>query len=143
MVNWADPKSKISQFFTVAEATMLPQWKRVATEKDGLGPTQKANLEKLFKIMDKVRGLFGKPILVHVAFRPYSYNKLIGGAPRSSHVEGMAVDFHVSGVTCDDARAQLVPYLEEWGLRCENLPGSNWVHLDIRPAGPAGRFFKP
>lgn len=143
MIKWTDLTYKISSFFTVKEALWFPQWSRIAVEKDGLGPVQKANLEILFKKMDKVRELFGKPITVHVAFRSYSYNKLVKGAAQSSHVTGMAVDFHVNGITCDDARAKIVPHLEEWGMRCENLPGSSWVHLDIRPVGPGGRFFKP
>lgn len=143
-VDWTDPRAKISTFFTVKEALWLPQWKRMATVKDGLGPTQQENLIKVFRIMDQIRGLFGKPVLVHVAFRPYSYNKLIGGAPKSSHVQGMAVDFHVDGVDCDVARAKLMPKLEEWGLRMENLPGSSWIHIDTRPVPPGGnRFFKP
>jgi len=143
-VNWSNPNDKLSVFFTVKEALFLPSWNRMATSKDGLGPTQQDNLVKLFRIMDQVRNLFGKPVIVHVAFRSYSYNKEIGGAPNSLHVQGMAVDFHVAGVDCDDVRAKLIPKLEEWGLRMENKAGSNWVHLDTRPVAAGGnRFFLP
>lgn len=143
-MNWSDPNAKIANNFTMKEALWLPQWNRMATEKDGLGPQQKANLIAVFKVMDTIRSILNKPITVHVAYRSYSYNKLIGGAARSSHVEGMAVDFSVKGMSCDAVRAILVPRLEELQIRCEDLPGSNWVHIDIRQVGVGGRrFFKP
>lgn len=143
-MDWSDPKAKISNNFTVKEAIWLPQWDRLATERDGLGQVQKDNLVRLFKLMDWVRGYFNKPVIVHVAFRSYSYNKLVGGAPSSAHLKGMAVDFHVAGIDCDAARTAIVPKLEEWGMRCEDLPGSSWIHLDTKQVGVgAQRFFKP
>lgn len=143
-IQWTDPNTKLTQYFTVKDALWLPTWNRLAIAKDGLGPTQQANLSMLMVVMDKVRAFLAKPIIVHVSFRPYAYNKLIGGALNSSHVEGKACDFHVAGMTCDAVRAALLPKLEEWGLRMENLPGSSWVHLDTRPVPKGGtRFFKP
>jgi len=143
-INWSDPNQRLSKYFTVKEAIWLPQWNRMATEKDGLGPVQKDNLIKLLRIMDDVRAACNRPVIVHVAFRSYSYNKLIGGAPLSSHVQGMAIDFHVKDMPCDDVRAFLLPKLESMGLRMEDLVGSSWVHLDIRPVTKGGvRFFKP
>lgn len=142
-VLWTKPESKIANYFTVKDALWLPTWGRMSLEKDGLGPIQKANLCVLFYKMDSVRNLFGKPIVVHVSFRSKSYNKEIGGAQNSSHIQGMAVDFHVQGMDCDMARLAIVPKLEEWGMRCENLKGSSWVHLDIRDPGPGGRYFIP
>ena len=137
---------KISNYFTFKEALYLPTWKRVAKKKDGLTSDILNNLKVLFGKMDLVREYFGAPVIVHVAYRPEEYNKLVGGAHNSSHVAGMACDFHVQGVSCDDARARILQdnKLEEWGMRMEDLPGSGWVHLDIRqPAPGRPRFFKP
>lgn len=136
----------ISKHFTWKEALYLPQWSREATEKDGLTAVHKANLVVLFSKMDEIRGHFGKPVIVHVAYRPEEYNKLVKGASRSSHLEGMAVDFHVSGFKCDEVRAEILKQglLEKLGMRMEDLPGSSWVHLDIRSVPEGGnRFFKP
>ena len=144
-IDWLDPSAKISEFFTVKEALWLPSWGRMANPTDdGLTPEHKDNLVKLFQTMDKVRRLFDKPIIVHVAYRPPIYNQMIGGSPGSAHKFGMAVDFHVSGIKCDTVREVLVDKLEEFGLRMENLPGSNWVHLDIRPVAEGkNRYFLP
>jgi len=78
-------------------------------------------------------------------WRPEGYNKLIGGALNSAHIEGKACDFVVTGIDCDDVREQLEPKLTELGIRMEDLPGANWVHIDIRKPlnEDSNRFFKP
>jgi len=134
----------ISKYFTWKEALWLPQWKREANASDGLNDEIRSNLEHLFNLMDLVREHFNAPIVVHVAHRPAEYNKLVKGAKNSAHLYGMAVDFHVKGLTCEAVRKTLIPKLEELGMRMEDLPGSNWVHLDTRaPATKRPRFFKP
>lgn len=135
---------KISKHFSYKEALYLPTWKRAAKKEDGLTPDILSNLKNLFAKMDLVREYFNAPVAVHVAYRPDEYNRLVGGAKNSSHLYGMACDFHVSGVSCDEVRARILKdnKLEEWGMRMEDLPGSKWVHLDIRAPSPS-RFFKP
>jgi uncharacterized protein YcbK (DUF882 family) len=138
-----NPQDKISKYFTYKEALWLPQWNRCATSEDGLTDDHIQNLKELFTKMDEVREFFGAPVIVHVSFRPQIYNAQVNGSKRSAHMEGKAVDFHVKGLNCDDARAKLLPKLDELGFRMENLPNSGWVHLDTRVPGPSGRFFKP
>jgi uncharacterized protein YcbK (DUF882 family) len=135
---------KIGKYFTVKEALYLPTWGRLANENDGLDAKVKANLIRAFSVMDKIREIFGKPVIVHVAYRPRAYNTLIGGATQSAHIFGIAVDFHIAGITCDEARNILKPKLEELKIRMEDLPGSSWVHIDLRqiPSG-SRRFFRP
>lgn len=130
------------RWFTVKEALWLPSWKRQATESE-LRPAIRAELDRLFTIMDLVRDLVNRPVKIHCAFRPPAYNKLVGGAKASCHLTGRACDFSVPGLTCDQVRTKLLPYLEYLGVRMENLPGSNWVHIDTRPPGPGGRYFTP
>lgn len=136
----------ITQHFTWKEALWLPSWNRAATEEDGLNDEIKNNLKKLFEAMEKVREYFTKPVNVHVTYRPVEYNKAIGGALHSAHSEGLACDFDIIGMSCDDVRKEIVDknLLETWNMRCEDKPGSNWVHLDLRtPPSGGHRFFKP
>jgi hypothetical protein len=146
-IDWSNPESQISHWFSVKEALWLPTWNRMADENDGLDDNIKNNLTTLFAQMDHVREFFACPIVVHCAFRPAAYNQLVGGAKSSPHMEGMAVDFHVSefndGPGCDKVRELLEPSLEALQMRMEKNPGGNWVHLDRREPGPGGRFFKP
>ncbi len=141
-MDWLDPSAKVSKFFTVKECLWLPTWKRCADASDGLDDTVKANLKDLCGKLDKVREFLGKPIMVHVTYRPEKYNALIGGAKNSTHKFGKAMDFHVTGLPCDEVRKLLLPKLADFGLRMEDLPGSGWIHLDTSEPKP-NRFFKP
>jgi len=135
-----DPKNKISKHFTAGEATFLPSWGQYHTPSE----EEYDNILHMATIMDLVREFLGKPIKVHCWIRPEAYNKAIRGAHNSSHILGKAVDFYVEGMTCDAVRTLLIPKLEEFGLRMENKPGSNWIHLDCQDLKPGGhRFFKP
>jgi uncharacterized protein YcbK (DUF882 family) len=136
----------ISKHFTWKEALYLPQWSREATDEDGLTAIHRANLVVLFSKMDQIRDHFKKSIIVHVAYRPSKYNEQVKGAKKSAHLEGMAVDFHVSGLDSDDVRKEIIDHklLESLGLRMENLPNTNWVHIDTRAVPEGGnRYFVP
>ena len=154
MVNWDNPKSKISKYFTVHEATFLPSWRVYHTP----STKEKEEIIKLAKIMDIVRERIGKPIIVHVWIRPKSvncpnsdkhgqdYNLFIGSkSTKSGHIFGQAIDFHVTGFSgpsgCNEIRQKILPWLEELNLRMEDINGG-WVHIDTKPVG-FKRFFKP
>lgn len=142
MIDWTKPESQITEHFTVKDALWLPQLKRLANEEDGLNDKIKANLVDLFSRMEKVRDILGCPVAVICAYRPPVYNALVGGAPRSAHMEGRAVDWSPHGMCCcDRARELLLPKLAEIGLRVENLPKSVWVHCDTRIPPPGGAYF--
>ena len=78
--------------------------------------------------------LGGDPIVIASAYRTPAHNRRIGGAPRSQHVQGRALDchpvagmflaeFHVGALACariDDRIGGIGLY--RWG-----------VHLDVRP----------
>jgi uncharacterized protein YcbK (DUF882 family) len=141
-----DEKIPGCQYFTWKEALWLNRWNRAAIESDGFTDTVRRNLENTFRWMDKIRQWIDKPIKVHVAFRPTPYNKEVGGATQSAHLDGRAVDFSISGMTCDEFKRQADEdnKLEEFGLRMEdNGNGASWIHLDDKTPGVSGRFFKP
>jgi hypothetical protein len=155
-VDWTNPKSRISKYFTVEEAIMLREWKRLANEADGLNDHVKAQLIRVFLVMDIIRETLGKPVFIKSAYRPKAYNVAIGGATKSAHMceeDYAAVDFWTDqdgdgdkdGKDCDDIKAILMPKLAEWGVRMEdNGQGARWVHIDNKPLPPGGnRFFKP
>lgn len=149
--DWSNPSGKISEYFTVKDALMLREWDRLATEDDGLNEEIKSNILKTAKKLDVIRKFINKPILVKSWLRPSKYNVAIGGAPKSAHMDGLAVDWwtdqngdgSLNGDDCDLLKEALMPKLEEWGIRMEdNGKGARWIHIDLKPVKKA-RFFKP
>lgn len=121
------------------EALWLPTWQVAVFPTNDV----KRNIEDFAQIMEQIRGIFGQPITVHSWYRPPIYNREIGGAGRSAHMEGIAVDFSVYGFSCDYVRSHLLPHLDGLNIRMEKKPGSDWVHVDSRDPGPSGRYFVP
>lgn len=151
-IDWNNPKSMLSTHFNVHETTYLPSWDifHLPSEKE------KDNILKMVEKMELVREYLGNPIHVHCWIRPKivnnpkshfngkNYNQAVRGAPGSAHCEGLATDFHVSRMTCSEVRTVLLPKLEEFGIRMENINSEGWVHLDCRnPLPGKSRFFRP
>jgi hypothetical protein len=160
-IDWSDLNVSISKYFTVKNATWLPQEGRAVSGEE-LSEEIKANLISTFQWMDKVREWAGSPITVTICIRTMKYHLDLykrlnsqraaeGKDPLripmgSMHLKGKAVDFVVKGISCDDIKKKILDEdkLEEWGLRMEdNGAGAGWVHLDDKESGPSGRFFKP
>jgi uncharacterized protein YcbK (DUF882 family) len=141
-IDWTTYKYPVSKYFTVGDCLFLPRWHLLANENYGLNDEIKGNLIALCNKLDIVRDFFKTPMITHCTFRPVAYNKEIGGALNSAHTLGKAMDFHVKDMDCDEARNKMIPMLEEWGLRLEDLPGAGWCHLDMNPV-INNRFFKP
>ncbi|MFO1083230.1 MAG: D-Ala-D-Ala carboxypeptidase family metallohydrolase [Reyranellaceae bacterium] len=66
-------------------------------------PEHRKNLEILADHMEKVRDLFGVPVLITSGYRNPKVNAAVGGVPNSDHAVGLAADFHVDGI--DDLHA--------------------------------------
>ena len=132
-------KKKVSEYFTWGEMLYLHEWQIYALPDAQV----KSNLVHTCLAANNVRRIIGEPMRVTSGWRPPAYNKYIGGAAASYHTRGMAMDFKVVGRPAGDIRELLRPHLEILGLRMENKPGSNWVHIDTMTPGLSGRYFKP
>lgn len=81
------------------------------------------------KILTRVREHYNKPLFITSGCRCPKHNAKEGGAPKSYHVQGRAVDFRVAGVKAKEVYDFLdeeYPYQYGLGLY------STWVHLDTR-----------
>ncbi len=153
-VDWEDKNAKVAPNFPVHETLWLPTWRIYHSPSD----EEKQEIVKTADVMQRTRGLFSAPIIVHCWIRPLSvrapgtqrhggnYNRAIGSrSKKSAHIFGRAVDFHVSGRSgpeeCAQVRQAILPYLDEWKIRMEDKDGA-WVHIDTNPV-IHNRFFKP
>lgn len=58
------------------------------------------NIEDLvLNILDPLRAMIGRPIIITSGYRSQQVNKLVGGSKTSQHLTGKAADIHVQGYT--------------------------------------------
>ena len=64
--------------------------------------TETANLVRTAELLEEVRALLGKPILVNSAFRSKQVNDAVGSRDTSQHRLGCAADIRVPGMNPDE-----------------------------------------
>lgn len=135
-----DIEDNITPHFTWKEALFCPQWGVYVF------PTDEEHMTNIIAVAQKlemIREILKSPLRITSWYRPDVYNKLIGGAEKSAHRVGQAVDFQPTKVSVMKSKIALKDFLEDLDLRMEDNGRGNWIHIDTRPPGRSGRFFKP
>lgn len=118
----------LSPNFTLAEMTASQ-----TAERRGLDNTPNAtaiaNLTRVAALLEQVRALIGKPIVVTSGYRSPEVNLAIGSTNKSQHPLGCAADIKVHGMTprkvieaCIEADIPYHQIIEEFG---------SWVHISV------------
>jgi uncharacterized protein YcbK (DUF882 family) len=96
--------------------------------------TEIANLVRVAALLEEVRALVKKPILVNSGFRSKQVNDAVGSRDTSQHRIGCAADIRVPGMTprevveaCIAANIGYDQIIEEFG---------SWTHISV-PDSPA------
>lgn len=88
----------LSAHFTLAEMTLSE-----TAARRGLNNTPDAaaldNLRRTAALLEQIRALVERPLVVTSGFRSVAVNAAIGGAANSAHTFGLAADVHVPGYT--------------------------------------------
>ena len=87
-----------------------------------------AKMDVTFLIsLDELRELVKEPLIITSSYRSVEYNRAIGGAKRSMHLKGKAVD-----VVCLDGilRRKIVQHALSLGMTC-GVAGK-FIHIDNR-----------
>lgn len=85
---------------------------------------------RIAKAMEEVRTHLGnRPITINSWYRDPVTNRRVGGASRSRHLSGDAVDFVVQGMHPSEVYAKLNPW---WGSRGGLASSSVFTHIDAR-----------
>lgn len=85
-------------------------------------------------VFEDIRALYNKPIQITSAYRTREYNKKIGGARNSQHVEGRALDLKSpKGVPFKTFYNDIRNYAEAFGITGIGRY-KTFVHIDIRPS---------
>jgi uncharacterized protein YcbK (DUF882 family) len=99
------------------------------------------NILPTLRIVDDLRASFGKPCRILSSYRSPDYNRVVGGATRSQHLEFNALDI----VFDDVSPRQVYERLLEWrkvGKFTGGLglyPSSGFVHIDTRGSNATWR----
>ena len=88
-----------------------------------------ANLTRLAALLEQVRTLLGKPIMINSGFRSKPVNDSVGSRDSSQHRLGCAADIRVPGMTprqvvqaCIDGGIPFDQIIEEFG---------SWTHISV------------
>jgi zinc D-Ala-D-Ala carboxypeptidase len=131
-----DLKTKISKYLTLGECVKSQSAERAGI-KNIPDENQLANMKyTATHVFDKVREYVGGPLLASSFFRCPELNLLIGGASKSQHMTGEAIDIdadHYKNGTnktiFDFIRKNLAFDQLIWEYGDENLPA--WVHVSL------------
>lgn len=90
-------------------------------------------LIELVVVFERVRQHFGsKSLIINSAYRTLSYNKKVGGAPKSQHLHGRALDIQPPRKTSITTFYEELKQNAEWmGIRGLGKY-KNFCHIDIR-----------
>jgi hypothetical protein len=118
----------ISPNFTLEELTASEVAQRKGLDNTP-NATEVANLVRTAELLEQVRALLNKPILVNSAFRSKPVNDSVGSKDTSQHRIGCAADIRVPGMTpkqvvqaCIDGGIPFDQIIEEFG---------SWTHISV------------
>lgn len=81
-------------------------------------------------VLDPLRRLHGKPIIIGSGYRCPTLNKLVGGVQNSWHMKGNAADIHINSLT---EATELFNFLKEIPsvdtVLFEHSTSSQWLHV--------------
>jgi uncharacterized protein YcbK (DUF882 family) len=87
---------------------------------------------KLIQMLEKIREKVG-PLRILSAYRPPAYNRSVGGASNSCHIDGLAADI------CGNVSTEKLLEVAESVIGDDGgvgyYPGSGFVHIDVRGYG--------
>lgn len=120
----------LSKHFTLAELTYSDTARKLGIK--NLPTTEQIqNLGCLVQnVLEPLRVMLDKPILVTSGFRNELLNKKIGGSTNSQHTQGRAADIQVQGLTPEE----LYKYIKNSDLIYDQLileitKNGKWVHI--------------
>jgi putative chitinase len=134
---------QLSENFNLDEATFSETAVRLGINNQP-SPEQLENMKITANGMEAIRKLLGKPIRINSWLRLPEVNQAIGGALKSSHMDGWAVDFTCAEYGDPYAVAKAI---ETSGIKYSQLihEFGRWTHISFAPAmrQQALTIFKP
>jgi len=91
------------------------------------------NLKSTAAVLEEIRALVGKPIVVSSGYRCPALNVAVGGASKSMHVQGLAADINAVGLSAREL-AQKIAASDI--LFDQVIFEGHWVHVGLSEKEP-------
>lgn len=125
---------QLSEHFSLAELTRSDIAERLGLD-NSPNDQEIENLKRVAQLLEGVRALLGRPIIVNSGFRSKAVNDAVGSRDTSQHRLGCAADIRVQGMSPDDVcRAVIASDLqydqiirEFWNPQT----GGGWTHISV------------
>lgn len=125
---------QLTKHFTLQEMTASETAARRSFDNTP-NATEVANLVRVAELLEEVRALLGKPIMVNSAFRSKQVNDAVGSRDTSQHRLGCAADIRIPGMNPDEVcRAIIASDIQFDQLIREFWDkdrGGGWTHISV------------
>lgn len=88
-----------------------------------------SNLVRLAELLEQIRKVIGKPIIINSGYRSRLVNEAVGSTERSQHRIGCAADFRVNGMTPDEICKAIIASDIQYDQLIREY--DSWVHVSI------------
>lgn len=125
----------MAEFFTESELTRSDT-ARIRGIDNTPTPEASAALDALmWNVLDPIRRMWGKPIIVNSGYRCPKLNAAIGGSATSQHMKGEAADITAGDPT---KNKELFDMIAQSAIPFDQLideKNYRWIHVSYRPNG--------
>lgn len=125
----------MAEFFTKSELTRSDT-ARILKIDNTPTPEASAALDALmWNVLDPIRRMWGKPIIVNSGYRCPKLNAEIGGSATSQHMKGEAADITAGDPT---KNKELFDMIAQSAIPFDQLideKNYRWIHVSYRPNG--------
>jgi hypothetical protein len=118
----------ITPNFTLAELTASETAARRGWSNTP-SPSELANLKRLADLLEQVRALLNRPVLVNSAYRSKQVNDAVGSKDTSQHRIGCAADIRVPGMTPDQVVRKIIASGIAFDQAIREFDA--WTHLSV------------
>lgn len=98
------------------------------------------NLKILAEGLERARLVIGKPLRISSGYRSPDINRAVGGSRTSFHMQGLAADIEVDGMTPLEVCTLLDKHRDEVRFDKVILEFFGWSHIQFAPKGDAPRY---
>ena len=125
----------MAEFFTKSELTRSDT-ARIRRIDNTPTPEASTALDALmWNVLDPIRRMWGRPIIVNSGYRCPKLNAAVGGSATSQHMKGEAADITAGDPT---KNKELFDMIERSAIPFDQLideKGYRWIHVSYRPNG--------